>query len=205
MNILSSIPRADLLLLKNTVLLLLAGFVAAALLAGGGFFFRKAQAQGLQQAAENRDAAVASLNQAEEEAETIRWNVDAYSRYLARGMLAPENRVDLIDSVRQSRERHRLFPVQFEIGEQKIAAINGASGYALRFSPISVSLGLLHEGDLVNLLEDLHDTGEFFVLESCIMERVGNFSPLDPLILLENLRATCRMRLITMRERTDRP
>lgn len=106
---------------------------------------------------------------------------DQYGLLEERELITAEDRIGLLEDVARIREGHQLFPVNVSIGEQDAMPLEyppsepyPGGSVELRFSRIDLSLSLLHEGDLLNLLASLHETPSLFQTESCRLQRSGN-------------------------------
>jgi hypothetical protein len=75
-----------------------------------------------------------------------------------RGLTGEERRLDWIDTVQRLRERHRLYTLEYEISAQRafVASLAPApTGLNPRSSTVALHFTTLHEGDLLNFLDDL--------------------------------------------------
>ena len=170
----------------------------------GAWFFRDARQQAVHAAAATRQEAESSYHEAVKEERTIRHYLNRYRQLSVGGIIGDEDRLGLIERIGQVRERYRLYPIEVEIAPQiSVAALpsgESQSGPSLHASEIHLSLNLLHEGDLVRLLESLDQGRGLMVAKACAIERLnpGSNSSVPP--LTENLNASCRLFWITLQE-----
>ena len=196
--------REDFALIRNrlraTVIIMIICIGACA----GAWFFRDAQRQALHAAVADRQEAESSYHNAVKEERTIRTYLARYRQLSVDGIIGDEDRLELIERIGQVRERYRLYPIEVEIAPQiSVAAIpagESQSGPILHASAVHLSLNLLHEGELVRLLESLGQIRGLMVAEACTIERLnpgidGGFPPLE-----ENLNASCRLFWVTIKE-----
>lgn len=122
-----------------------------------------------------------AIAELEAEMAAFRRYEDQYGLLEERELITDEDRIGLLEEVGRIRESHQLFPVNVSIGEQDSMPLEYPPGepypggpVELHFSRIDLSLSLLHEGDLLNLLQSLHDTPGLFQTQSCRLQRSGN-------------------------------
>lgn len=135
----------------------------------------------LQSAQQNLRQTRQSIAELEAEMAAFRRYEDQYGLLQERELITAEDRIGLLEEVARIREAHQLFPVNVSIGEQDSMPLEypPAEPYPggpveLHFSRIDLSLSLLHEGDLLNLLQSLHDTPGLFQTQGCRLLRSGN-------------------------------
>lgn len=132
----------------------------------------------LQSAQQNLQETRQSMAELEAELEAFNRYQEHYEQLEARELLSGEDRIGLLEDVARIRAQYHLFPINVSIGQQAVIALHYPPGEAypggpvnLRFSQIDLSLSLLHEEDLLNLLSSLHDSKYLFQTQSCSMER----------------------------------
>lgn len=144
-----------------------------------------------------RDAAYSRYAHVDNEKRDIR---DFQARYIelrARGLVGEENRLNWVDAVRQVQEDRKLLPLTYEIDPQQPVRLESAldlGDYQLRGSRMHVHMQLLHELDLFNFLEDLHQRS-YFAVQDCSVKRLATAagSPGGP-----TLGADCTLNWITL-------
>jgi hypothetical protein len=121
--------------------------------------------------------------------------------YLQRlGFAGPEQRINWLDGLRLTNQQAQLFGVDYQIGTQQAypyANELDPGQLTLHQSVMKITLGLLHEGDLMRFLGTLAklDAGVFSVNE-CTIER-QDFG--GSIRFQSNLRAQCELAWITVR------
>lgn len=158
------------------------------------FAAHRAQHEATQQRDENR----AKLAHAAQEAEELRAKISHYLGLVERGVVGPERRLDWIETISRVRRERQLSDLDYEIAPQREVERSllpgGAQVGGLRFMASTVRLhgGLLHEGDLVGLLDDLrHQVPAHTLLRGCQILRA-------PAGGAQALRIECELDWITL-------
>lgn len=111
------------------------------------------------QAATARGTAQSGLAAAQAEEAEIRQKIDRYRKLAARGAIGTERRLAWVELIRDARARHRLGALDYEFSPQRPidGAISPADAgqFEIASSTLRLRLPLLHEGDLITLLDDL--------------------------------------------------
>lgn len=142
------------------------------------------------------NAQVQEIEQAEQ---IIVNNIGVYEEMEARGLLAGEDRVALLDDITDLRSRYNLFPINVDIGEQDRVLIPYRTEVnfpqeqiSLRSTRIQLQLPLLHEGDLARLLQGLLYSDRLMVVDECsINSALGTES--SYLTLVQHQLASCSL------------
>lgn len=161
------------------------------------------QAQlGLQQAQAQQSETSARLARAHDDEREIRAKIDRYRQIIDQGRTQPERRLEWVETLRSIKTSRRLLGLDYEIAPQRpLDERRGASGgYNFLVSPMRLEMPLLHENDLLGLLDDLQAQVQALVsVRSCRIER----QPVDPSRQnAANLRALCDIDWITLQEKT---
>jgi hypothetical protein len=148
--------------------------VSSVLVAGGRFMVIKTR-PGTELAQQKNIEARQRLTQAQ----TERSDIDAFGRPFeqlrARGFFGAENRLAMIEAIRDIQRAHGLLPITYEFAPQQIVVLDPTllePPLELHSTTILLKMGLLHEMDLVNFLRDLRGKGNFTV-KDCVL------TPLD--------------------------
>lgn len=202
----SSFWSQDMLLLKWPVMLLVICIAASAVWCGSAYKFREMATLATQAAQANREQAAESVRKIEEEAATIRSHMDQYRDLQTRGIIGNEERLQLVEALGRIRERHKLYSIQFDIAQQAVMPLregepeDAGPWLSLRSSQIRIVLSLLHEEDLIRLLEELRSVGRgMFVVEECSLSRANTEVVSELLKLNENLQASCTILWLTLK------
>ena len=205
-----SFLSGDMLLLKWPALLLFICLIASAVWYGGVSKFQKIGLAAMQAAQAERENSETALRAIEAEGKTILSYSDRYCQLQASGVIGDETRLELVEALGHIRARHKLYPLQFDIGQQAVIPLeegapeNAEAYLSLRSSPIQIVLPLLHEDDLTRLLLELQSVGRgIFVVEECSISR-GSEAEGGPLGLQENLSAVCKILWLTLKSETNK-
>jgi hypothetical protein len=160
--------------LRGAALTLLAILLLAAM-GGTWLYHRLADAELAHRIARNhRNEIQAKLVRANQEEAELREKIARYEALVARGVIGPERRLDWIEQLSRVRNELRLAEFSYELSPQhpveRSLLPSGAQAGGLSFmaSTVRLNAGLLHEGDLVSLLNDLRERVPAHVsLRSC--------------------------------------
>lgn len=137
-----------------------------------------------------------------QEKETIIKYLPEYNRLLAQGFIGEERRIEWIERLRQIHGQYNLFSIDYSIGQQERyqpSFITNAGNHIINRSVMELKLDMLHEGDLIHLIEDLHqETPPFLVRECEITRPIG--TDIDSKKMTANLKAVCDIDWITLRD-----
>ncbi len=137
-----------------------------------------------------------------QEKETIIQYLPEYNRLLAQGFIGEERRIEWIERLRQIHGQYNLFSIDYSIGQQekyRPSFITNTGNHTINRSVMELKLDMLHEGDLVHLVEDLHeDTPPFLVRECEITRPIG--ADINSKKMTANLKAVCEIDWITLRD-----
>jgi hypothetical protein len=141
------------------------------------------------------------LDRANEEEREIKANLQQYQALAARGITAEEKRLDWIDVLTAIKNERRLFSINYNIDPQKeldYPGMRAASGVYFMSSRVKLSMQLLHEEDLLNVVDDLIKRSRLYVsVRSCDVRRAERGS--GGIVLAPRLQADCVLDLITIR------
>jgi hypothetical protein len=136
------------------------------------------------------------------EKETIIQYLPAYNRLLASGFIGEERRIEWIENLRQIHGQNKLFNIDYSIGLQenyKPSFLPNMGNFRLNRSVMSLKLDMLHEGDLLALLDGLHQQTTPFIVRDCEIKR-----PIGAVIntkdVASNLQAACEIDWLTLRD-----
>ncbi|SNS00681.1 hypothetical protein SAMN05192560_2192 [Methylobacillus rhizosphaerae] len=141
------------------------------------------------------------LKSSGQEREDITRYLPVYQQLIQQGFIGEERRMAWVDALRDIQQTHQLFDIQYSIGPQASyspAFIANIAPFHLYRSTMKLEVPLLHEGDLLVLLESLPTAATApFLLRECTIVRIsGGVS--DTLAPTAN--AICEMDWLTLRE-----
>lgn len=136
------------------------------------------------------------------EKETITQYLPIYNDLLVKGFVGEERRIEWVESLRQIHAQHKLFSIDYQIGLQedyKPSFIPNMGAFVLHRSTMKLDMNMLHEGDLLNLLDGLHEQTTPFIVRECEIKRpVG--AAVNTKNLTSNLKASCEIDWLTLRD-----
>lgn len=137
------------------------------------------------------------------EKETIIRYLPQYNELIASGFVGEERRIEWIDRLREIHNQYSLFSIDYNIEQQEQQYqpnfITAAGNHVINRSVMYLRLDMLHEGDLINLLESLHEgTPPFMVRECEIRRSIG--AAISVKRISDNLKANCEIDWITIRD-----
>ncbi|MCE5181397.1 MAG: hypothetical protein LLG15_06310 [Betaproteobacteria bacterium] len=140
--------------------------------------------------------------------ENINRYLTAYQSLMAEKQINGERRQDWIDTLSHIREQRKLFPVEYDLAARrpyKFTDIPSSSALNLFASRMNVRLPLLHEGDIVTLLDDLRSRKVgLFVVDHCNIVRDPKANDTPPQFV-QNLSAECAVDWITVETTSPSP
>ena len=123
----------------------------------------------LQQQLAARDRVIA----AETNIAQIRDYMTRFEELRAQGFYGPESRLKMLEAIQSIQRDRELYPVEYTFAPQQTVAVDPAllpAPLALHATEVQLKMSLLHELDLVNLLQDLKQRG-FFTAKACLVNR----------------------------------
>jgi hypothetical protein len=187
--------------LRNPILALGFTLVIFGLLAYYSNDYQQQQANALIEEQANLNKARQQYLSSGHEKETITRYLPIYQSLVKDGFIGEEQRIEWIETLRTIHQNAKLFGIEYDIGEQsrvKPAYLEGSSNVHLQRSTMRISLGLLHEGDLLALLKGLQENSKNFIVKSCEIQRQNNEINLTN--INENMTAKCDVDWFTIRD-----
>jgi hypothetical protein len=136
------------------------------------------------------------------EKETIIRYLPIYNDLLAAGFIGEERRIEWIETLRQIHAQHKLFSIDYSIGLQERYKPNflpNLGNFVLHRSVMSVKLDMLHEGDILALIDGLHEQTTPFIVRDCEISRpVG--AAVNARDVAANMQANCEIDWLTLRD-----
>ena len=136
------------------------------------------------------------------EKETITQYLPIYNELLASGFIGEERRIEWIESLRKIHAQNKLFSIDYSIGLQenyKPSFLPNLGNFKLHRSVMKLNLDMLHEGDLLALLDGLQEQTTPFIVRDCEITR-----PIGAVIntknISANLKAACEIDWLTLRD-----
>lgn len=143
----------------------------------------------------------ARLARADDELRERQRLIERYRQLSARGRLEPERRLEWAETLAALRSERGLPALDYEIAPQRDLYADGRTigGLVFRASAMRLHLPLVHEGDLLGLLDALQSRVDALLLvRRCRIERVSPEQRAHP---LAGLAAECELDWITVQEK----
>jgi hypothetical protein len=117
-----------------------------------------------------------------------------YRQLVASGIVGPDQRLQWVQAIRNSAAKLGLPYLRYSTGPQEVFTapylMTGISAPVLN-SPIDLQLGLVHEVDLLRLLDELAESPGLFHVRACNLERLERNTP--PKSDQANLSGSCEL------------
>ena len=198
-----SFVKDDFPLIRKAFIVLIASLLLSAALVGACRTLRLKQQDDMTQAQVQRNDANNKLRQAENDKQEIQDYQPKFVTLRERGFVGEERRLDWMEYIQHIRESRKLLPITYEVSAQQVFQVSpevSIGDLELRGSKMKLQMGLLHEGDLLNFLDDLKRKG-FYTVQECKVKRAGA----EPESAHLPLAAECVIYWLTLGERADSP
>ena len=142
------------------------------------------------------------LQSSGQEKETIIQYLPIYNHLLSNGFIGEERRIEWIERLRQIHAQHKLFSIDYKIGLQedyKPSFLSNMGTLVLHRSTMNLDLDMLHEGDLLNLIDGLREQTTPFMVRDCEIKRPPG-AVVNTKNLTANLKAACEIDWLTLRD-----
>ena len=165
-----------------------------------GVDYRAKMAAALDQQNARRNAVEMRFRTAEDDRRDIDLYLERFKEIKAAGMLDAEQRMDWVDALRAASQAMKLPLARYQISPQApftAPYLQELGDIAVNVSRVKLEMGLVHEGDMLRLLDALEQRvqGQFHV-QGCIMQRAAaefGYYADHP-----NISATCYLRWFTL-------
>ena len=139
------------------------------------------------------------LKQVRNEEDEIKQKSAVFNALQTRGMIGEEQRLEWVELLKDIRERLRLIELRYEISPQQPLEKAPGGTLALHASTMKLQLNLLHEEDLIRLLDDLRRQARALIqVKRCDVSRIPRSGPENT--LQGFLQAECLIDWVTLRE-----
>lgn len=166
-----------------------------------GTYYFSSEMQSLNSKQQARLAAVRAKYQGVDEAKQIIASyLPQYEAMWNTGIIGPENRLNWIETLRDAAARIKLPSLSYSIASRTKHVPDfpfEKKGFQIYASNMTLNIGLLHEGDLPVLLQELNDSAKgLFSVTDCSVARVAPQFHRDP--ARKNLNAVCGLMWFTL-------
>ncbi len=136
----------------------------------------------------------------DEEERIIESHYPRFAALYRSGILGPEHRLSWLESLRTAGEKIRLPEINYQVNSQSVyipAFRIDLGAFNIYASEMVLSLGLLHEGDLLGLLNTLDSDAEgLYSVSHCEADRVNEDADFD--LMRPAIMAACRLTWFTI-------
>lgn len=197
------LSQQDILKLKTPTIILIVVILLMALLVWWSEHHKLEVRGRLQMQKEQLMQAEQRFRTSGQEKDTIIKYLPEYQRLIDIGFIGQEKRLEWVDGLRRIHKDHKLFNINYSINPQEpytMGILPNLGGFALNRSVMKLELSMLHEGDLLMLVDQLRaEQGSPFILRDCELTRVtaaksNSFVP--------NMLGKCEIDWLTLREPT---
>jgi hypothetical protein len=188
--------------LQGPLLILGIALVLVGLLAFYAKQYHNEQEQVLQMQRSQLNQARQKFLSSGQEREMIVQYLPKYQHLLATGFVGEERRIEWIETLRQIHLQHKLFSIDYNIGQQVVAQpsyLPNLGSFTLHASTMHLDFGMLHEGDLLTLLDNLRAQFNTFVVRECTITNPSR-AKINASLLTDYLKASCEIDWISLRD-----
>ena len=136
------------------------------------------------------------------EKETIMQYLPVYNDLLANGFVGEERRIEWIEALRNIHTHYKVFSIDYSIGLQetyKPSFLPNLGNFRLNRSVMSLKLDMLHEGDMLAIIDGLHEQTTPFIVRDCKIQRpIG--AAVNSRNVAANMQAECEIDWLTLRD-----
>jgi hypothetical protein len=120
-----------------------------------------------------RDEIVGKLGRVHGEENEIRQKAKVFNRLEAQGAIGEERRLMWVELLKELRDRRRLIEIHYEFSPQRALDAAETGAFGLYASAMELEAKLLHEEDLIRLLDDLRRLAPALIqIRRCDVERL---------------------------------
>ncbi len=194
------IAPADFPKLQASILLGVLMVAAGALAVYFSFAVKEAAEQAMVRIAAQFAEADGKLRQVRNEESEVKQKSIIFKQLQERGIIGDEQRLDWVELLKEIRDQHRLIDLRYEIAPQRMLEGQLGNDFVFFASSMKLELKLLHEEDLVRLLDDLRRQAKALIrVKSCRIERLpATGGQRDG--GRANLQADCEIEWLTLRD-----
>jgi hypothetical protein len=194
------ITGKDLIRLKLPALIFLSAATVSGVLVSLSSGYRERVERELRTQASALQEARNRYQRSGEEREIILRYLPVYQQLQQQGFVGAERRINWLEGLRMANAEAGLFGVNYQLHPQEpfpLADKSSPIAPRVLHSQMNLSMGLVHEGDLMRFLRALSaQQAGLFTLTSCSLERNGQDSTPSP--RQANLTAQCNLSWITV-------
>lgn len=178
--------------------------------AGGGALWstqqlKKSSEKAFKEAVAARADIQTRLARARDEQAELRDKIGRFEALKARGYIGPERRLDWIEAIARIKAARRISKLDFDFAPQRPVEAGllpggaAAGGFQIMASRMQLQVHLLHEGELLVLLQDIRNAVQALIqVRSCSIDRIAPGAATRG--SNAQLKAECTLEWITLKE-----
>lgn len=197
-----SFSRKDWKRLRNPILGLGFVLVLVGLLAYSSNAYHSKQEAVLKAQQEALNQARQKYLSSGQEREMIVKYLPMYQSLIERGFIGEEQRIEWIEKLRQIHLQNKLFSIEYHIGQQEKvtpAYLSNLGQFTLYQSTMKLNMSLLHEGDILTLLDGLQEQTSPYIVRECELMRPVS-AKINTKVLASNVESSCELDWLTLRD-----
>jgi len=197
-----SFSRKDWKRLRNPLLGLGFVLVLVGLLAYYSNAYHSKQGIALKQQQEALNQARQKYLLSGQEREMIVKYLPMYQSLIVRGFIGEEQRIEWIEKLRQIHLQNKLFSIEYHIGQQEKVTpsyLSNLGQFTLYQSTMKLNMSLLHEGDILTLLDGLQEQAAPYIVRECELVRPVS-AKINTKVLASNVESSCELDWLTLRD-----
>jgi hypothetical protein len=192
--------KADWSILRGSLILFVVCVLASALMLAGSYRFKQEMEREYQSNHNRFRNASQQYLAVDEEERIIDEFYPEFVRLYRSGLLGGERRLSWLETLREAGEAIKIPELNYKLESQRLTKPDydvHLGTYGLYVSPMNLSIGLLHEGDLFQLLNALdRDALGQYSVRNCEFTRAEGEVRLDPKVA--NIKANCLLEWLTV-------
>ena len=189
--------------LRTAWILLAASLAAAVVLIGGTHFYLQKEQRDARGSERRLQEAKLRVDNIRRERDNLEESAAIYRSLIARGLMQPERRLDLVELMNAMRTQHRIFSVDYEMSPQRALPLPGNRSFPsvdILASRVTMRLRALHEGDVLAFIQAVTESRQgFHPVDRCLMKRIDSAGTADA--AQPRVEAECGLEWITMKEK----
>jgi len=189
--------------LRTPWILLAASIAAAVVLIGGTQVYLQKEQRDARGSEGRLQQARTRVDNIRKERDNLEESAAIYRSLLARGLMQPERRLDVVELMNALRTQHRIFSVDYEMSPQRALTLAGGNAFPsvdILASRVTLRLRALHEGDVLGFIQAVGQSGQgFHPVDRCLMKRIDSAAASEA--LQPRVEAECGLEWITMKDK----
>lgn len=189
------VENIDWSVLRGALVIFIVALSVSAVIGSASYYFRNSMQQDYRKAQADFNRISSKYLQIDEQDATIKAYYPRFVKLHEQGVIGTERRLDWLESLQRVTDTLEIPGLSYEIASQQQSKINWpieTGSFELYSSTMKLNLEMLHEADLLRLIDRLGQTNAgFFSLTDCSMSRRSTEIHVDS--LSPNVTANCNL------------